>query len=95
MNDKDKIADLAKQIEISFPKTSTKLDFFPSGSAMLDVRFHGRLFVFEYFSSESSFCVDELKEDEGFNTEYDFCTNNFDDAADKLKNILRSSISNG
>jgi hypothetical protein len=62
---------LARQIEASFAGSTTEVKAFDSGSATLDVRWQGRLFVLDY-SKAMGVGVDEVGEDEAFGTGYRF-----------------------
>jgi hypothetical protein len=62
---------LAGQIEASFAGSATEVKVFDSGPALLDARWHGRLFVMAY-SNAVGFGVDEVDEDEAFVTGYRF-----------------------
>jgi hypothetical protein len=79
---------LARQIEASFPRSTTEVSTFPSGSAILDVRWHGRLFVMAH-SPAGEFGVDEVGEGEGFDTGYRFISNRFNEAAEELYRLLQ------
>jgi len=81
---------LARQIEASFAGSTTEVTAFDSGSAMLDVRWQGRLFVMAY-SKALGFGVDEVGEDEGFETGYRFTSNEFDEAAEELHRLLEAT----
>ena len=81
---------LARQIEASFAGSTTEVTAFDSGSAMLDVRSQGRLFVMAY-SKALGFGVDEVGEDEGFETGYRFTSNEFDEAAEELHRLLEAT----
>jgi hypothetical protein len=82
---------LARQIEASFSGSTTEVEFFPSGSAMLDVRWLGRLFVMAYSPAAGGFGVDEVSEEDGFNSGYRFVSNEFSEAADELYRLLKDA----
>jgi hypothetical protein len=81
---------LAIQIEASFPGSATNVKTFHSGSAMLDVRWNGRLFVLAYSIAEG-FGVDEVAEEDGFEMGYRFTSNKFDKAAEELHSLLQAA----
>lgn len=85
----NKLESLSEQVKELFPGTTTKLEIFPSGAAMLDVRRHERLFVVDY-SLAHGFAVDEIGTDEGFNTGYRFLSKDFDSAAEELQRLLQT-----
>ena len=78
------------QIEASFPGSATNVKTFHSGSAMLDVRWNGRLFVLAY-SIAGGFGIDEVAEDDGFEMGYRFTSNKFDEAAEELHSLLHAA----
>ncbi len=82
---------LARQIETSFAGSTAEVTAFDSGSATLDVRWQGRLFVMAYSKPLGEFGVDEVGEDEGFNTGYRFTSNEFDEAAEELHRLLQAT----
>jgi hypothetical protein len=86
----DRLANLAAEIEAAFPEAKAELESFPSGAAMLDVRRGGRLFVLAY-TPRGGFGVDEVGEEEGFDTGYKFVSEGFDEAAEELRRLLRSA----
>jgi hypothetical protein len=86
----NKMTSLAKQIEESFSGSTTEVEIFSSGSAMLEVRRQGRLFVMAYLSS-GDFGVDEVGKDEGFETGYRMVSNKFDEAAEELYRLLHAA----
>jgi hypothetical protein len=81
---------LARQIEAAYSGSTTELETFPSGTAMLDVRWQGRLFVMAY-SPADGFGVDEVREGEDFNMGYQFVSNEFDEAAEELHRLLKDA----
>jgi hypothetical protein len=83
----EKIRQLTKQVQDSFGAV-TELTVFGSGSAMLDVRSRGRVFVLVY-SPTSGFGVDEARESDAFDTGYRFITQDFESAAEELRRLLR------
>jgi hypothetical protein len=85
----EEIGTLAAQIEATFPGATTEIESFPSGAIMLDVRWRGRLFVMAY-TSRGGFGVDEVGDEEGFETGYQFCSNDLHQARDDLSRLLRS-----
>jgi len=82
---------LARQIEASFAGSTTEVTAFDSGSAMLDVRWHGRLFVMAYSKPLGEFGVDEVGEDEGFDTGYRVTSKEFDEVAEELHRLLQAT----
>ncbi len=65
----------------------TQVTVFPSGGAMLDVRRHGRGFVMAY-SPTHGFGVDEISPNDGFVTGYRFACQNFESAAEQLRQLV-------
>jgi hypothetical protein len=86
----DRIAALAKQIQTSTPDANVDFTAFPSGSAMLDVRRGGHLYVLS-FSPMHRFGVDEVNAGEGFLTGYQFASNDFEPAAERLLELVASA----
>ena len=86
----DRLASLAAEVEAAFPGAVAEMATFPSGAAMLDVRWRGHLFVVAY-TPRGGFGVDEVGEDEGFDTGYKFISQGFDEAAAELRRLLRSA----
>ena len=82
---------LAGRIEASFAGSTTEVKAFDSGSATLDVRWQGRLFVMDYSKPLGEFGVDEVGEDEAFGTGYRFTSNEFDEAAEELHRLLQAT----
>ena len=85
----EKIESLAEQAKAYFPGATTELEVFPSGSAMLDIRWNGKLFVMDY-SLKYGFAVDEIGTSAGFNTGYRFLSKDFDSAAEELYRLLKA-----
>ena len=88
----DEIKSLANNLQANFPKTIIKLEIFPSGAVMIDIKLCERLFVLDY-SPSYGICVDEVKDDEGFNMGYRFCSQDFDLARKKLYELLYDASS--
>ncbi|HLO47102.1 MAG TPA: hypothetical protein VK211_01545 [Kamptonema sp.] len=86
----EKISALAKQIELDFSGAKTTLECFYSGAAMLDIHLNDRLFVMAYFPAHG-FGVDEVGEEDGFNTGYNFNTPDFYLATKKLNQLIKSA----
>ncbi|WP_392531104.1 hypothetical protein [Nostoc sp. C117] len=86
----DNISALAKQIELSFPGAITTLEIFSSCSVMLDIRLHNKLFVMDY-SSRNGFGIDEVGEEDGFDTGYRFNTRDFYVATEELNKLIKST----
>jgi hypothetical protein len=82
----EKMAALAKQIA-TLPRASVDFSVLPSGSAMLDVRRDGRLYVLAY-SPERGFGVDEVGDDDGFLVSYRFTYPGFEPAAARLWELV-------
>jgi len=82
------IESLVPRIKASFPGVITEVEHFPSGAAMLDVRWRGRLFVLAY-SSNGGFGVDEVKDNEGMEMGYRFRSADYPEAAEELFRLLR------
>src|SRR6266852_3862629 len=83
----DRIQALADQIQSSVPGTEVEFTAFPSGSAMLDVRHAGRLYVLSY-SPTHHFGVDEVADGEGFQIGYKFTSEAFEPAAERLWELV-------
>ncbi|MBD2297655.1 hypothetical protein H6G80_06980 [Nostoc sp. FACHB-87] len=86
----DKISVLAKQIKLSFPGAITTLEIFSSCSAMLDIRLNNKLFVLDY-SPTNGFGIDEVREEDAFNTGYRFNTKDFYIATEELNKLIKST----
>jgi hypothetical protein len=70
----------------------SEITFFPSGAVSLRVRFGAkRMFDLEYIPSQGMFCVDELPDDAGFNTDYRFGYRDFESAKAKLVELLEEA----
>jgi hypothetical protein len=78
---------LADEIQGWNPAFKTDLVTFPSGAAMLDVRYRYRLFVMVY-SPSSGFGVDEVRPGEGLGTGYRHRFRDFPPAKSKLLRTL-------
>ncbi|MEH1937638.1 MAG: hypothetical protein V7L14_28800 [Nostoc sp.] len=83
----EKISALAKQIELSFPGAITTVEIFPSGSAMLDIHLHNKLFVMAY-SPTHGFGIDEVGDEDGFDTGYRFNTKDFYVATEEVNKLI-------
>lgn len=83
-----RLADLARQLALLSSDVQTELATFPSGAAMLDVRYQGRLFVLAY-SPTDGFGVDEVEEDiVGLGTWFRHNYDGFTAAKEKLLALL-------
>jgi len=87
----DEVARLEGEVRQSFSESETALTTFPSGAVSLTVRICGRAFVFDYFPSYEMFGVDELGDDDGFNTGYRFGFKDFESARAKLLSLLEEA----
>jgi hypothetical protein len=85
---RSEIESLVARIKASFPGVVTEVEHFPSGAAMLDVRWLGRLFVLAY-SPSGGFGVDEVKDDEGMEMGYRFRSADYAEAVEELFRLLR------
>lgn len=79
----ENIGQLAERLREAATDAVVEFTAFPSGSAMLDVRRQGRLFVMA-FSPSQGFGVDEVRDGEGLHNAYQFVFSDFRPAADKL-----------
>lgn len=82
-----KLESISNQINVDYPDSSTELDIFPSGAIMLDVRYQDKLFVIDY-APDRGFEVDEVTEEDGFNTGYNFITQDVDEAIIELNRLM-------
>lgn len=87
----EQISDLAKKIELDFPGAVTTLECFSSGAAMLDIHLNDKLFVMAYFPAHG-FGIDEVGEEDGFNTGYKFSTQDFYVAKEKVNQLIKSAL---
>jgi hypothetical protein len=85
----DKMPELARQMA-ALPGTEVDFTTFPSGSAMLDARRGGRLYVMAY-SPAWRFGVDEVGDDDGFLISYRFTSDDFEAAAEHLWELVRGA----
>jgi hypothetical protein len=85
----DKMAELARRMA-ALPGTEVDFTTFPSGSAMLDVRRDGHLYVMAY-SPAWRFGVDEVRDGEGFLLSYRFTSGDFEPAAERLWEFVRGT----
>jgi hypothetical protein len=83
----EKIRGLAEQIRASASDAEVEFTAFPSGSAMIDVRRGGRLFVLAY-SPTRGFGVDEVRDGEGFLLGYAFTSDSLAPAAERLRQLV-------
>ncbi len=87
---KNKIQEFTKQLKAIYsPDSNIETDYFPSGSIMINVHRHDRFFVLAY-SPKQGFGVDEVKEDDGFDSGYSFITQNSEQAFKQLMKIIAS-----
>jgi len=90
MDAQEQIRRLVEEIHRSHPRAATELNCFDSGAAMLDVRIAGKVLVMAY-SPKSGFGVDQLAEDEGFDTGYRFISHDFENAAAELRRLIEGA----
>jgi hypothetical protein len=83
----ERIQALAEQIRASAPDAEVDFTAFPSGSAMVDVRRGGRLFVLAY-SPTRHFGVDEVLDGEGFQISYRLTSESLERAAERLRELV-------
>ena len=86
----NEIQALRDRVSAAFPSAETDLEVFPSSAVMLDVRLKKRLFVLAYYPGRG-FGVDEVLENEGFNTGYRFVSEDIRLAEQELLRLLRQS----
>lgn len=86
-----RLSSLADEIRRSVSGADVEFTAFPSGGAMLDVRFTGRLYVLEY-SPTRGFGVDEVQDGEGFTLGYRFTSGDVESAAEELSNLLSAAV---
>jgi hypothetical protein len=87
----ERLSALADEIRSSVRGADVEFTVYPSGSAMLDVRLSGRLYVLEY-SPTRGFGVDEVQDGEGFTLGYRFASGDVEAAADELSNLLSAAV---
>jgi hypothetical protein len=88
MSVRQELADLQGHVASLSGNMQTELATFPSGAAMLDVRYRGRLFVLAY-SPTDGFGVDEVEEEVvGLGTWFRHNYDDFAAAKDKLLTLL-------
>ena len=85
----NEIQALKDRISSRFRSARTDLEVFSSGAAILDVRLKNRLFVLAYYPRHG-FGVDEVLENEGFNTGYRFVTKDLHAAEQELLRLLQN-----
>jgi hypothetical protein len=86
------LANLAKKVVTLSGDFHTELVTFPSGAAMLDVRYRGRLFVIAY-SPGGGYGVDEVDEEVvGIGTWFRNNYDDFTDAKEKLLTLLMAAM---
>jgi hypothetical protein len=90
----DRIRELADQIRASVVDAEVDFTSFPSGSAAIDVRRGGRLFVLSY-SPTHHFGVDEVVDGEGFQVGYRFTSEAFEPAAARLQELVANATVHG
>lgn len=83
----EKVRELAVQVQECVPEARVDFTHFPSGSAMLDVCVSGRLYVL-YYSPSYGFGVDEVREGEGFQLGYRYVYDEFEPAANRLREFI-------
>ncbi|HEX5102978.1 MAG TPA: VOC family protein [Pirellulaceae bacterium] len=86
----DHIGQLAERLRTVATDAEVEFTSYPSGSAMLDVRRQGRLYVMS-FSPQQGFGVDEVRDGEGFQNTYQFAFSDFQPAAQKLWELATAS----
>ena len=79
---------LKTKLETAFPFVSFSIESFDSGAVSFEVRFNERLLVVDYYP-KYGFCVDEVDDEDGFNSGYKDCFDNVTDVEDKLRSILK------
>lgn len=85
----DKVNKYIKQLERDFPDLITEIDCFPSGSIMIDIHRNNKFFVLAY-SPKQGFGVDEVQEDDYFDSGYSFVTQSSEEAFKQLRKIIVS-----
>lgn len=85
----NKVNKYIKQLEKDFSDLSLEIDYFPSGSIMIDIHRNNKFFVLAY-SPKQGFGVDEVKEDDYFDSGYSFITQNSEEAFKQLRKIIAS-----
>jgi hypothetical protein len=85
------IISLSEILKLEFPKANINLDILPSGIVFLDIVILERLYVFHYHK-KSGFGVDEVKEGEGFLTNYQYISHDFDEAKAELYRLLENGV---
>jgi hypothetical protein len=86
-----RVRELADQIRASVVDAEVDFTSFPSGSATIDVRRGGRLFVLSY-SPTHHFAVDEVADGEGFQVGYRFTSESFESATARLQELIANAI---
>jgi len=87
----ERIRRLEAEIQSAFSFARTRVDTFASGAATLDVHLRGRVFIFEYLPSHGGYGVDEVLADDGFTLGYRHSSTDFDEAAEQLRALLRTT----
>lgn len=90
----NQIAVLGNRIGQSIPGARVEFTAFPSGSGMLDVHRNGHLYILSYSTTHRCFGVDEVAEDEGFLTSYEFVSEDFEPAAKRLWELVNGADRN-
>lgn len=87
----DDFARLADELRGNPHGFLSDVSFFPSGALSMRVHAGARLFDFDYFPTQSLFCVDELEADAAFNSGYRYGFQDFDSAKAKLLCLLEEA----
>jgi len=82
---------LADELRAANPTLRTDIQTFPSGAVNLDVHYGNRMFVLAYFPSYKCYGVDEVTDEDGIGTYYQFGFNDFQSAKDKLLAMLKEA----
>jgi hypothetical protein len=84
----ERVTELKQYIRSHFQDTTAEMTVFPSGAVMLDVHWHGRLFVLSYAPSTGLFGVGEVLDEDGIDNQYRFGASTFGPARDELLRLL-------
>jgi hypothetical protein len=88
MSKAEQVAEFGRTL--STAERSVELKRFPSGAAWLDVRFGDRLFILAYLPTHDMFGVDEVGPDDGLGTWFRHGFREFDEAREKLLELMRA-----
>jgi hypothetical protein len=78
-----------QELELNFPHIKVEIEKFSSGAVMLDIRYQDRLFVVDY-SPNGEYAVDEVSNQDAFNSGYNFITHNFESVSEQLREKLEN-----